>query len=180
MSMHDVSGRAAAQGVPVIRATDFSVSNGANLGDPMGHSAEVILDDIYNLAPAAQRWRLNMDAVDGQSHFTVSDLSQLGRPGAALHLDCCATFMAPDGAIVEALVMVELEPGEALVAATPTCCRWPICGRASTTLWSASTRGPRGASWRTWPACRSPGAPGSPWPTAPSARSSSWRPATWC
>ncbi|MDF0600086.1 Hint domain-containing protein [Psychromarinibacter sp. C21-152] len=118
MSMQGFSGQVPAQGLPVFRAEDVVVSNGANLGDPMGHSGEVILDDIYNLAPAARRWRLNLDVTEGVSHFKVAAGSQMGRPGAVLHLDCCATFMAPDGAIVECLVLVELEADSALIAAT--------------------------------------------------------------
>lgn len=118
MSIHGFRGRKSAQGLPVLRAEDFTVSNGANLGDPVAHAADMILDDIYNLAPGMRRWRLNLNNDGSLSHFTVAAGSQMGRTGAEVHLDCCATFMAPDGAIVEALVLVELEPGSRLIAAT--------------------------------------------------------------
>ncbi len=118
MSLQGFTNRSAAQGLPVFRASDFVVSSGANLGDPVAHAAELILDDIYNLAASARRWRLSLDIAGSLSQLTVAEGSQMGRTGATLHLDCCATFMAPDGAIVEALVLVELEPETALIAGT--------------------------------------------------------------
>ncbi len=118
MTVHEFGRRNTAQGLPVLRAQDFTVSNGVNLGDSVAHASEMILDDVYNLAPAARGWRLNLNNSAGMSDFTVAAGSQMGRTGAEVHLDCCATFMAPDGAIVEALVLVELEPGSGLIAAT--------------------------------------------------------------
>jgi hypothetical protein len=118
MSIQGFNDLSTAQGLRVYRASDFSVSNGANLGDPVAHSTELMLDDIYLLAPDARRWRLAMTASHGLAHLVVSDGSQLGTVAAEVHLDSCATFMAPDGSIVEALILVELERGTNLVAAT--------------------------------------------------------------
>ncbi len=110
--------RAASQGVRVFPARFFSVSNGANLGDPVSDASEMMLDDIYQLSPDAARLRLALSAVDGVSHMIVAEGSQIGDQAAEVHMDCCATFMAPDGKIVEAIVLVELETGTNLVAAT--------------------------------------------------------------
>ncbi len=119
MSIQGFANRNAATGLPVIRAGDFRVSNGANLGDPVAHATEMLLDDIYNLAPAAQTWRIGIaPTADCAAPFRITEASQMGRPGAQLHLDCCATFMAPDGTIVDALVLVEIEPDSPLIAAT--------------------------------------------------------------
>jgi len=118
MSIQGFNTRASTQGLRVYRGGDFSVSNGANLGDPVADASELILDDIYQLAPDARRWRLSMQNTGGEAHLTVSEGSQLGTIGAELHIDCAATFMAPDGAIVEALVLVEIERGTGLISET--------------------------------------------------------------
>lgn len=118
MSVLGFNDRASTQGLRVFRAGDFSVSNGANLGDPIAEARELMLDDVYQLAADARRWRLALSAADGLSHLIVSSETQLGKPGAQVHMDCCATFMAPDGAIVEAIVLVEVESKTGLVAET--------------------------------------------------------------
>jgi len=118
MSILGFNDRAKAQGLRVYRASDFFVSNGANLGDPVLDASELMLDDIYQLAPDARQWRLSMATADGLANLSVADGSQLGTIGAEVHLDCTTTFMAPDGAIVEALVMVELERGTQEISAT--------------------------------------------------------------
>lgn len=106
------------QGLRVYAAADFGVSNGANLGDPVAHADEVMLDDIYQLSPNARSRRLALSAAGGLSALKVDAGGQIGAPGAAVHLDCCLTFMAPDGSLVEALVLIELEPNSDLIAAT--------------------------------------------------------------
>lgn len=118
MSIQGLQDRATAQGLPVYRASDFTVSNGANLGDPVADASDLMLDDIYHLAPKARRRRLSILAADGLAKLTVAGGSQLGTIAAEVHLDCCATFMAPDGTIVEALLLVELERGSNMIAAT--------------------------------------------------------------
>jgi hypothetical protein len=118
MSLQGFNSRASSQGLRVFRAGDFCVSNGANLGDPISEAREVMLDDVYQLAPDARKWRLSLGAVDGGAHMIVRDGSQLGEAEAAVHLDCSLTLMAPDGSIVEAIVLIELEPQTDLIAAT--------------------------------------------------------------
>jgi len=99
------------QSLPVYRAAQFRVTNGANLGDGIADAAELALDDIYTLAAEARRARLAVHVEPGARHFRIAEGSDLGRPGAALHLDCCATFMCGDGAIVEAIILVESAEG---------------------------------------------------------------------
>jgi hypothetical protein len=118
MTAHIIQNRARAQGLRVFRASDFVVTNGANLGDPVADVAELMLDDFYQLTPGARSWRLALSATGGLAHLSVAEGSQLGTIDAFVHLDCCATFMAPDGSIVEALVLVELERGTALIGET--------------------------------------------------------------
>ncbi|MCG6901531.1 MAG: Hint domain-containing protein [Rhodobacter sp.] len=118
MSVLGFNYRADAQGLRVFRAADFRVSDGANLGDPISDASDLLLDDIYQLMPDARRWRLTLSTAKGLSHLTIAEGAQLGVSGAEVHLDCCATLMAPDGSIVEALILVELEAGSNLVAET--------------------------------------------------------------
>ena len=118
MNIEGFNDRGSAQGLRIFRAEDFRVSNGANLGDPLAESGDLMLDDVYQLNPNARRWRLNVAATDGLSHLTIIDGAKVGTVNAQAHMDCCETLMEPDGDIVEALVIVELEPGAKLIAAT--------------------------------------------------------------
>ncbi|WP_299612165.1 Hint domain-containing protein [uncultured Tateyamaria sp.] len=97
-----------AQSLPVFRAHDFVVSEGANLGDTLACADDLLLDDAYMLAPMAQPVRLSIHATD-TSHLTVAPGSACGTPGAAIHLDCALTLMSPDGQITDAVVMVEVD-----------------------------------------------------------------------
>lgn len=106
------------QGLRVYDAADFRVSNGANLGDPVAQSSEVMLDDIYQLSPDVRPRRLALSATGGLSDLHVAESGQVGTVHAPVHLDSCLTFMAPDGSLVEAIVLIELEPGTDLIAAT--------------------------------------------------------------
>lgn len=107
-----------AQGLRVFRGMDFKVSNGANLGDCIAEASELMLDDVYQLQPNARRWRLSLSTVDSGAYMAVNDGAQLGRPGAQVHMDCCVTLMAPDGAIVEAIVLIEVDPATGFVSDT--------------------------------------------------------------
>jgi len=104
------------QAIPAYPATDFRVRDGANLGDAISHMDEVVLDDIYMMEPGAARKRLAL-ATLGDGSFRVDDSSELGRPGATLHLDCALQFMTPDAGTAEALILVETD-ADGLVADT--------------------------------------------------------------
>ena len=96
------------QSVLTYPAEAFRVALGANLGDPVSFLDELELDDIYELAPDAQRQRLTLNAaVDGA--FTIAGSSEAGTPGARLHLDCALLLMSPDGETTDALVLVEVD-----------------------------------------------------------------------
>lgn len=94
--------------LPAYRAEALQVESGANMGDVLGVLDELMLDDTYVLQPGAETARLALEAhPDGR--FTIAAASALGRPGAALHLDCALSLMAPAGTMAEALVLVETD-----------------------------------------------------------------------
>ncbi len=97
-----------AQSIPVFRATDFRVVNGANLGDPISFAGDLELDDTYELGKSAARHRISVHA-DESGRFTIAPDTSIGSPGAALHLDCVATFMSTSGQTTEILVLVETD-----------------------------------------------------------------------
>lgn len=96
------------QSVQVFPAISLRVSAGANQGDGIGVHDDLVPDDIYALDPGARRRRLGL--VSGDAGFGVAEDTDVGRPGAAVHLDCLVTFMSPDGLMQDAIVLVELDP----------------------------------------------------------------------
>ncbi len=105
----------AIQSIPAFPAEQFQVEIGANMGDGLSVLDELVLDDIYQLAPTATAKRLGLvSGTDGQ--FYVAQDTELGTVGAQLHLDSAVTLMPQSGDNVEALVMVEVDP-EGLIAA---------------------------------------------------------------
>lgn len=102
-----------AQTLPVYRAGDFVVSEGVARGDGLTFADELELDDIYQLRPGAERERLDLYVPDSAEGFRVAAGSALGTPDGQVVLDSCLTLMAPDSTTLEALVLVEVEAGEA-------------------------------------------------------------------
>ena len=102
------TGAVPSQSLPVFLADDFRVHNGANFGDPISHADEIELDDVYQLENNAERARLAINVRDNA--ISIAEGSDLGHAGADVHLDCVVTLMAPDGATVEALILVETDP----------------------------------------------------------------------
>lgn len=96
------------QSIQVYPSEAFSVTAGANLGDGISFSDDLMLDDIYGLDPSAQRARLALSAGE-DGGFAVAEGTALGQPGHRLHLDCAVTLMAPDGQCPEALILVEVD-----------------------------------------------------------------------
>jgi len=96
------------QNVPVYHADAFRVSFGANLGDAISHMDELMADDIYTLSPGATRQRLALRTTT-KGDFRVAGGTELGMPGALLHLDCAVHLMSPDGQITDALILVEVD-----------------------------------------------------------------------
>ena len=103
------------QTLPVVRADDFVVVDGANRGDALTDAGDLMLDDIYRLRPHARRVRLALSD-DGGTAFALAEGSEAGTAGHAVHLDCALTFMSPDGATTEALVFVEVTPDRTIAA----------------------------------------------------------------
>ena len=97
-----------AQSIGVFRADHLRVINGANLGDAMSFAEELMLSDIYRLSPVAAQARLSL-IPDATPPFRVASGTELGTPGADLHLDCCITLMSGMGQTTEALVLVETD-----------------------------------------------------------------------
>ncbi len=97
-----------AQSIRVFQAYDFTVVNGANLGDPISFADELDLDDTYELHRNAKPYRLSLIA-DAGGHFKVASDTDLGRPGATVHLDSCLTLMSANGSTTEMLVLVEVD-----------------------------------------------------------------------
>ncbi|WP_370244734.1 Hint domain-containing protein [Salipiger sp.] len=108
--MTEAEGARVAHGVTVYRADQIRVINGANLGDGLSFAEELVPDDIYRLSPVAAQHRLSLYPAS-ESPFRIAADSEIGTPGADLHLDCVLTFMSGDGHTTEGLVLVETDAG---------------------------------------------------------------------
>jgi Hint domain-containing protein len=96
------------QSVPVYPADQLRVVTGANLGDGIGLLDDLVLDDLYELVPAASQVRLGLQA-HSDGVFSIASDTETGTPGAALHLDSALSLMSPDGLTTDALVLVEVD-----------------------------------------------------------------------
>lgn len=94
--------------VPVYRAVDFSVINGANLGDPISFADELDLDDTYDLRAGARAHKLTL-AADKQGVFRIAEGTRLGTAGHLVHLDCCLIVMSGTGKTTELIILVEVD-----------------------------------------------------------------------
>lgn len=98
--------------IAVFVSDTFVVSDGVAEGEAVSFMDELMLDDIYQLAPKATRKALSYEKGEG-SGFVIAEDTEIGAPGNALFLDCCITLIAPDSTTYEALILVEVEDGEA-------------------------------------------------------------------
>ncbi len=87
----------------------FRVAHGVNLGEALGCAEDLVMDDVYELDGAIAPSRLAIVLAEDRT-CRIAAGSPLGRPGARLHLDHLATFMPPQGEVVELLVMIETDP----------------------------------------------------------------------
>ncbi|WP_157374077.1 Hint domain-containing protein [Salipiger sp. CCB-MM3] len=94
--------------VSVYRGAHLRVVSGANLGDGLSFADDLQPDDVYALSPLARPCRLSLLPA-AASPFQVAPGSETGTAGAELHLDSCLLFMSGDGAIIEAIVLVETD-----------------------------------------------------------------------
>lgn len=111
--MTDETAPRAVQTLPVYPCDDFRVISGVAEGDPLAFADELVLDDIYALAPGARRKRLTVTMGANPRSLAVAPGCVTGTTGNAVALDCCLTFMGEDGATHEALVLVEVEDDSA-------------------------------------------------------------------
>ncbi|MCW1955663.1 MAG: Hint domain-containing protein [Roseobacter sp.] len=96
-----------AQALQVYPAPMLPVSNGANFGDSLSFAADLVLDDIYQLAPDAAPLRLGLHALQN-GHFRIAANTQTGQVGATVVLDSCLTLMDSQSQAVEVLLLVEV------------------------------------------------------------------------
>lgn len=129
------------QSYPVHAAEMFRVTAGANLGDGVGLMDELVLDDIYELAPGAHALRLSLMA-RGDGSFAVAADSEIGLCGNALHLDCTLSLMSPDGATTDVLLLVEVN-AEGLIAGQLLLPMAPLKGQTEYTLLRVSRESAR-------------------------------------
>ncbi|MFX0540202.1 Hint domain-containing protein [Roseovarius sp. S4756] len=94
--------------LPVFRARDISVVNGANLGDGMSFADELDLDDVYELSLRAQSVRLSVQPTRA-GVMAIAKGSALGTPGHRVHLDAALTMMTANGITTELLILVEVD-----------------------------------------------------------------------
>ncbi len=97
-----------AQSIPVLMAENFRVVRGANLGDALSFADELALDDVYEMRAQAPEARLDL-IIESAGPFTIGPASELGRPGARVHLDSVLRLMTATGGITEMLVLVEID-----------------------------------------------------------------------
>jgi len=97
-------------------AEAFCVIHGVNEGDPIADAAELVHEDVYELAPGAASLRLALAPDEAAGAFRIAPESAAGHAGAPVFLDCLATLMAPDSTIVEALIFVEVDATEGTIA----------------------------------------------------------------
>ncbi len=94
----------------VYHAGDFVAACGANQGDGLGIADDLMLDDIYILRRDAERRSLVLR--QNETGYEVSANSGLGGANNRVHLDCSLTLMDLSNAVVEALVLVEVDTAE--------------------------------------------------------------------
>jgi len=98
--------------IAVFPSDAFSAVDGVAEGDPISFMDELVLDDIYHLAPDHIRGALTYET-GADTAFVISESSALGTAGNLLFLDCAITLMVADGTTFEALILVEVEGDEA-------------------------------------------------------------------
>ena len=91
--------------VPVHRAEDLRVSDGANHGDALAPAADIVLNDIYTLLANRHSVRLGLNA-DADGTLRVAANTETGTPGTEVRIDSCLTMMSPDGQTTEVLLVM--------------------------------------------------------------------------
>lgn len=97
-----------AQSIPVYRAEDFLVIDGANIDATLSYASEAELDDVFELHSRAERTRLTIHVLSSDT-YAVAQGTEIGTPGAKLVVDSCLTVMSNSGSTLDMLVLVELD-----------------------------------------------------------------------
>lgn len=107
-----------AHAVPVHPAAALAVDSGANAGDALPAPAESVCGDYYRLAPEAapRLLRLRLGEADAGR---VAEGSEVGAPGDPVALEGRLTLMAPDGDLVEVLVLTLPREGRHALPLSP-------------------------------------------------------------
>ncbi|MCV3272448.1 Hint domain-containing protein [Roseobacter sinensis] len=84
------------------------VVSGANEGDALSFAADLSMDDIYELTEgtACSKLALHCDATGA---FLIAPDTELGPPGASVHVDSLLTFMAQNAPVTEVLILVQTD-----------------------------------------------------------------------
>jgi hypothetical protein len=89
----------------VYAASHVLASDGVMKGEPLSFADELVMDDVYRIGDHSPLTSLEVT-------FDADGLHRVdGVAGQIIHLDCCATFMAPQGGTLEALILVEVSGG---------------------------------------------------------------------
>lgn len=91
--------------VAVFEGAALSVLSGANAGDPLPAPADSICGDYYRLAEGARPLTLPLALGDEGQGGRLAEGSVLGRAGDLVAFEGRLTLMAPDGDLVEVLVL---------------------------------------------------------------------------
>lgn len=103
----------------VFAATDIRVTGGANVGDVIGPSEATQLGDVYQLGPGAQSRRIMLTPGRAADSQMVGPGSEVAEAGDAVTLLSLLTLMAPDGDLVEVLVIDIAGHGTMALPLTP-------------------------------------------------------------
>ncbi len=93
---------------PVYPGGAFRVSVGANAGDGISVMEDLEQDDYYELDAQARTSRLSLH-LQPHGHYVIGADSEIGKPGAIVHLDCALLLMNPKADSQDALVLVEVD-----------------------------------------------------------------------
>jgi len=99
-----MAGQGAQYSYQVYPVASFRVATGANEGDAIGLSKDVLQGDEYRLARQASTKTLALREGSKTSQKIAAG-SEVGYLGDGLSIDACHTVMAPDGTMVELLIL---------------------------------------------------------------------------
>lgn len=103
--MTDVPRPLPAQTAHAYPVAALRVVSGANLGDPIAPAGRVTPGDVYRLDPAARPLRLMLHPEIEAAAQRLAEGTAIGKAGDLIRLASLLTLMAPDGDLVELLIV---------------------------------------------------------------------------